>query len=300
MADKDFLAGEFEASRPHLRAVALRMLGSRAEAEDAVQEAWLRLAGTDSGAVQNLRGWLTTVVARICLDTLRARKVRREEPIGPEAEAVESAHAGERAAEIADSIGVAMLVVLETLEPAERVAFVLHDMFNLPFDDIAPVVGRSPAAARQLASRARRRVQGQPATPDADRARQREVVEAFLAAARGEDFSRLLAVLDPDVVLRADAAAVSLARARAAAGADSPPLAPEIRGAEAVANTFRGRAAAAQLALVDGVAGAVWLAAGRPRAVFEFIVEDGRVVEINLTLDPGSIATRDVQITSEP
>jgi RNA polymerase sigma factor (sigma-70 family) len=296
MADKDFLAGEFEASRAHLRAVALRMLGSTAEAEDAVQEAWLRLAGADSGTVQNLRGWLTTVVARICLDTLRARKVRREEPIGPEAEAIESAHDGEREAEIADSIGVAMLVVLETLAPAERVAFVLHDMFNLPFDDIAPVVGRSPAAARQLASRARRRVQGQPATPDADRARQREVVDAFLAAAHGQDFSRLLAVLDPDVVLRADAAAVSMARARAAAGAAAPPLAPEIRGAEAVARTFKGGAQAAQIALIDGLPGVVWAVAGKPRAVFEFTVEDGRVVEINLMVDPKSIAALDVEL----
>ena len=299
MADKDFLTREFEASRAHLRAVALRMLGSRAEAEDAVQEAWLRLAGSDSGAVQNLRGWLTTVVARICLDTLRARKVRREEPIGPEAEAVESAHAAEREAEIADSIGVAMLVVLETLAPAERVAFVLHDMFNLPFVDIAPVIGRSAVAARQLASRARRRVQGQPAaTPEADRARQREVVDAFLAAAHGQDFSRLLAVLDPDVVLRADAAAVSMARARAAAGAAAPPLAPEVRGAEAVARTFKGGAQAAQLALIDGLPGVVWAVAGKPRAVFEFTIEDGRVVEINLMVDPKSIAALDVELTS--
>jgi RNA polymerase sigma-70 factor (ECF subfamily) len=295
MVDKDFLAGEFEASRAHLRAVALRMLG-RAEAEDAVQEAWLRLAGSDTGAVQNLRGWLTTVVARICLDTLRARKVRREEPIGPEAEAVESAHDSEREAEIADSIGVAMLAVLETLAPAERVAFVLHDMFNLPFDDIAPVVGRSPAAARQLASRARRRVQGQPATPDADRARQREVVDAFLAAAHGQDFSRLLAVLDPDVVLRADAAAVAMARARAAAGAAAPPLAPEVRGAEAVARTFKGGAQAAQFALIDGLPGVVWAVAGKPRAVFEFTVEDGRVVEINLMVDPKGIAAMNVEL----
>src|SRR5947208_13902424 len=236
MDEKEILAERFEANRTHLKTVAWRMLGSGSEAEDAVQEAWLRLAGADTGSVQNLRGWLTTVVARICLDTLRGRKVRREEPIGPEAEAVESAHDGERAAEIADSIGVAMLVVLETLAPAERVAFVLHDMFNLPFEDIARVVGRSPAAARQLASRARRRVQGQPATPEADRARQREVVEAFLAAARGDDFSGLLAVLDPDVVLRADAAAVAMSLARIRAGAPALALAPEIRGAQVVGN----------------------------------------------------------------
>jgi len=206
MGDKDFLAEQFEANRGHLKAVAYRMLGARGEAEDAVQEAWLRLAGADAkgdaGSVHNLRGWLTTVVARICLDMLRARAVRREEPIGPEAESVAGGADAEREAEIADSIGLAMLVVLETLAPAERVAFVLHDMFNLPFDEIAQVVGRSPAAARQLASRARRRVQGQPATPaiESDRARQREVIDAFLAAARGDDFAALLAILDPDVV----------------------------------------------------------------------------------------------------
>ena len=298
MADKEFLAGEFEANRAHLRAVAWRMLGSKAEAEDAVQEAWLRLAGADTkgdaGAVQNLRGWLTTVVARICLDTLRGRKVRREEPIGPEAEAVESAHDGERAAEIADSIGVAMLVVLQTLAPAERVAFVLHDMFNLPFEEIAPIVGRSPAAARQLASRARRRVQGQPATPEADRARQRVVVDAFLAAARGDDFTALLAVLDPDVVLRADATAVATSIARASAGA--PQLAPEIRGAAAVANTFKGRAAEARVALIEGVAGLVWAPAGRPVAAFEFTVEDGRIVEISLTMERQSLAALRVEL----
>jgi RNA polymerase sigma-70 factor (ECF subfamily) len=296
MADKEFLGREFEASRAHLRSVAFRMLGSRAEAEDAVQEAWLRLAGADTGSVHNLRGWLTTVVARICLDTLRARKVRREEPIGPEAEAVESAPEAERQTEIADSIGLAMLVVLETLAPAERVAFVLHDMFNLPFEDIAPVVGRSPAAARQLASRGRRRVQGQPATPEADRARQREVVSAFLAAARNDDFEGLLAVLDPDVVLRADATAVATSLARARAGAAAPQLAPEMRGAAAVANTFKGRAAEARLALVEGDAGLTWAPGGRPVAVFEFAVEDGRIVEISLTMDRQSVAAMRVEL----
>ncbi len=249
MDEKQILAGRFEANRGHLRAVAYRMLGARGEAEDAVQEAWLRLAGSDTAAVQNLRGWLTTVVARICLDMLRARKVRQEEPIGAEAEALAGGEDAEREAEIADSIGLAMLVVLETLAPAERVAFVLHDMFNLPFDDIAQVVGRSPAAARQLASRARRRVQGQPATPEANRERQREVVDAFLAAARGDDFAALLAVLDPEVVLRADAAAVATSRARGGVGA--PALAPEIHGAKAVANTFKGRASEAQAALIQ-------------------------------------------------
>jgi RNA polymerase sigma-70 factor (ECF subfamily) len=299
MADKKFLAGRFEASRGHLRGVAYRMLGSRSEAEDAVQEAWLRLAGSETAAVQNLDGWLTTVVARICLDMLRARKVRHEEPIGPEAEAVAGSDDTGSDAEIADSIGLAMLVVLETLPPAERVAFVLHDMFNLPFDDIAPVVGRSPVAARQLASRGRRRVQGGAASSEAevDRTRQREVVSAFLAAARGDDFAALLAVLDPDVVLRADATAVAASIARASAGA--PRLAPEIRGAAAVANTFKGRAAEAQLALIEDEAGLAWVPGGRPVVVFEFAVEDGRIVEIDLTMNAKSVAALQVSLASQ-
>jgi RNA polymerase sigma-70 factor, ECF subfamily len=294
MREKEVLVERFEASRGHLRAVAYRMLGSRSEADDAVQEAWVRLAGSDASAVENLRGWLTTVVARICLDMLRARKTRREEPIGVDVEAIASSEDAEREALIADSIGVAMLVVLETLGPAERVAFVLHDMFNLPFDDIAPIVGRSPAAARQLASRARRRVQGAPPSPEADRTRQREVVDAFLAASRGDDFSALLALLDPAVVLRADAAAVAASLARASAGA--PALAPEIHGAEAVANTFRGRARAAQLALIDGDVGLVFAPGGRPMVVFDFVIEKGRIAQISLTADASSIAALDLKI----
>ncbi len=298
MDEKEVLAGQFEANRGHLRAVAYRMLGSGGEAEDAVQEAWLRFAGADTGAVQNLRGWLTTVVARICLDMLRARKVRREEPIGPAAEAVASGEDAGREAEIADSIGIAMLVVLETLAPAERVAFVLHDIFNLPFEDIGRVVSRSPAAARQLASRARRRVQGDPATPEADQVRQREVVEAFLAAARDADFSALLAVLDPEVVLRADAAAVATSLARIRAGAPALALAPEIHGAEAVANTFKGRASEAQFAVIEGEAGLVWAHNGRPLVVFEFAIENGRIVEIDLTMGRQSLAELDVSLLS--
>jgi RNA polymerase sigma factor (sigma-70 family) len=298
--ESDWLARRFEENRGPLRAVAYQMLGSLSEADDAVQEAWLRLSLSDTSDVENLRGWLTTVVARVCLDMLRSRRSRREEPLDDHAPHLNEIRADvtdpEYEALLADSVGLALLVVLDKLAPAERVAFVLHDMFNLPFDDIAPIVGRSPAAARQLASRARRRVQGQPATPDADRARQREVVDAFLAAAHGQDFSRLLAVLDPDVVLRADAAAVSLAQARANAGA--PPLAPEVRGAEAVARTFKGGAQAAQFALIDGLPGVVWAVAGKPRAVFEFTIEDGRVVEINLMVDPKSIAALDVELTS--
>ena len=294
MATEKDLAARFEADRGHLRAVAYRMLGSRSEAEDAVQEAWLRLAGADAGGVDNLRAWLTTTVARICLDMLRARRSRREAPLDDSVEAIPGADDTEQESLIADSIGVAMLVVLETLAPAERVAFVLHDMFDLPFEEIAPIVGRSPAAARQLASRARRRVRGAPATAEADRARRREVVGAFLAAARGDDFSALLAVLDPDVVLRADAAAIAGSRARAAAGA--PQLAPETRGAAAVAAIFSGRARAARPALVAGDPGLVFAPGGKPMVVFDFVVEQGRIVEISLIADPERIAALDLQM----
>jgi RNA polymerase sigma factor (sigma-70 family) len=294
MDEKEILAQRFEANRRHLRAVAYRMLGSNSEADDAVQEAWLRVAGAEAGGVENLRGWLTTIVARICLDALRARKTRREEPIGVDAEAIVSSDDVERESLIADSIGLAMLLVLERLAPAERVAFVLHDMFDLPFEEIAPIVGRSPAATRQLASRARRRVQGEPATAEADRARQREAVGAFLAAARGNDFSPLLAVLDPNVVLRADAAAVAASLARVSSGA--PALAPEIHGSQAVANTFKGRAQAAQLALIAGDVGLVFAPGGRPAVVFEFVVENGRIVEISLIADAESIASLDLTI----
>jgi RNA polymerase sigma-70 factor (ECF subfamily) len=294
MDEKEILARRFEANRGHLRAVAYRMLGSSSEADDAVQEAWLRVAGADAGGVENLRGWLTTIVARICLDGLRARSRRREEPIGAAAEAVASSDDAEHQSLIADSIGLAMLVLLERLAPAERVAFVLHDMFDLPFEEIAPIVGRSAVATRQLASRARRRVQGEPVTAEADRARQREVVSAFLAAARGNDFSALLAVLDPNVVLRVDAAAVAASLARVSAGA--PALAPEIHGSQAVANTFKGRAQAAQPALIAGDAGLVFAPGGRPMAVFEFVVDNGRVVEISLIADAASIASLDLTI----
>src|SRR5215475_5606098 len=204
MDEKNFWAGQFEANRAHLRKVAYRMLGSVGEVDDAVQETWLRLSRSDAAAVQNLQGWLTTVVARICLDMLRARKSRREEPMGPHVPEPAADNAYEREAEMADNVGTALLVVLETLTPAERLAFVLHDMFAVPFEEIAPLVDRTPAAARQLASRARRRVRGAPTVPDADLAKQREIVAAFLQAARGGDFETLLRLLDPDVVFRAD------------------------------------------------------------------------------------------------
>jgi RNA polymerase sigma factor (sigma-70 family) len=294
MGEKEILAERFEAARGHLHAVAYRMLGSRSEADDAVQEAWLRLAGADTGAVENLRGWLTTVVARLCLDMLRTRGTRRERPMGVETETIPSGDDAEREMLIADSVGVAMLVVLERLAPTERVAFVLHDMFNLPFEDIAPIVGRSSTATRQLASRARRRVQGAPTTREADRARQREVVGAFLAASRDGDFSALLALLDPGIVLHADAAAVEASLARAGAGA--PILAPEVHGSDAVARTFSGRARAAQPAIVDGHAGLVFAPGGRPLVVFNIVVENGRNTEISLTADARDIQEFDLEI----
>jgi RNA polymerase sigma factor (sigma-70 family) len=295
MDDHEALAERFEENRLHLRAVAYRMLGSPSEADDAVQEAWLRLNRSDTDGVENLRGWLTTVVARVCLDMLRSRKSRREEPLDARVpEPIVSRADGtdpEHEALLADSVGLALLVVLETLAPAERVAFVLHDMFDLPFDEIAPIVGRSSTAARQLASRARRRVRGA-AVPETDRSRQREIVNAFLAAARGGDFAGLLAVLDPGVVLRADEAAV-LASASRQAG-DAPKLAPVVRGAATVADTFSGRAAAAQPALVNGAAGLAWAPGGRPRAVIAFTIIEGKIAEIELVADPERLRQLDL------
>lgn len=294
MTEKNVLAERFEASRPHLRGVAYRILGSVSEADDAVQEAWLRLARTDANEVGNLGGWLTTVVARLCLDMLRARKARCEEPLAVDAaERFASTNDAESDMQLADGMGLALLVVLDTLAPTERVAFVLHDLFNLPFEDIAPIINRSPAAARQAASRARRRVHGSP-EPDADRTRQREIVSAFLAASREGDFAALLAVLDPDVVLHADASAVSASLARREQGA--PSLAPETRGAASVAKTFEGRARAAQLALVDGAAGLVFAPGGEPRVVFDFVVDHGRIIEISLIADPASIKSLQLSI----
>jgi RNA polymerase sigma-70 factor (ECF subfamily) len=287
MDEHDWLAERFEADRTHLRAVAYRMLGSVSEADDAVQEAWLRLSRSGTDGVENLGGWLTTVVARVCLDMLRSRASRREDPFGeqvPEPIASrEEAIDPEHEAVLADSVGLALMVVLDTLAPAERVAFVLHDMFGVPFDEIAPILRRTPAAARQLASRARRRVGGA-TVPDADRSRQRAVVDAFLAAARGGDFDALLAVLDPDVVVRADPAAVLT-------GASE-----EVRGAPAVADTFSGRARAARPALVEGTPGLVWMQHGRPQMVFDFTIADGKVVEIDLIADPERIGELDLTV----
>jgi len=286
METHDWLAERFEEHRTHLRAVAYRILGSISDADDAVQEAWLRLARSDSSQVENLGGWLTTVVARVSLNMLQSRKTRREDPAGsnlPEEIAGSAERAGpEHQAVLADSVGLALLVVLDTLTPAERLAFVLHDMFAMPFEEIAPIVERSPAATRQLASRARRRVQGADTAPDADLTRRREVVRAFLAASRDGDLRALVAVLDPDVVVRADQAVVRT-------GAE-----PEVRGVDAVAAIFLGRAKAARLALINGVTGMVWAAGGRPRVVFNFTLSSGKITAIDLVGDPGTLEQLDL------
>jgi RNA polymerase sigma factor (sigma-70 family) len=282
MDEHEWLADRFEEHRPHLRAVAYRMLGSLAEADDAVQDTWLRLTRAGAGEVENLGGWLTTVVARVCLNMLRSRATRREEPLGPHLPDPVISPPGtlqpEEEALLADSVGLALLVVLDSLSPAERLAFVLHDMFELPFDEIAPMVGRSPAAARQLASRARRRVRGaELPAPDPDLARQRAVVDAFFLAARGGDFDTLVSLLDPDVVLRSDF------------GARRPAAARVTRGAAAVARqALIGALPTAHLhpALVNGAAGAVVTVNGRPFAVLGFTVTEGRIVEIDAIADP--------------
>ena len=286
MNDDEWLAEQFEENRPHLRAVAYRMLGSQSEADDAVQETWIRLSRSGTEGVENLGGWLTTIVARVCLNMLRSRTTRREDPHRRAPRRCggsgDDSFDPEREALLADAVGPALLVVLDLLTPAERLAFVLHDMFVVPFDEIAPIVGRTPAATRQLASRARRRVQGADTEIDADRTRQRAVVDAFLAASRSGDFDALLALLDPDVVLRADAAATQMG-------------ATEVSGAAAVAETFAGRAKAAQPALVDDEVALVWAQGGVPRVVFALTILDGRIAEINMVADPERIA--DLEIT---
>jgi RNA polymerase sigma-70 factor (ECF subfamily) len=291
MDEHDWLARRFEENRGHLRAVAFRILGSLSDAEDAVQEAWLRLSRSDTSGVENLGGWLTTVVARVSLNMLQSRTSRREEPHGAYlsddiAGRTDVPHPEDEAL-LADSVGPALLVVLDTLDPAERLAFVLHDMFAVPFDEIAAIVGRSPAAARQLASRARRRVRGADAPTGADRRRQREIVAAFLAASRNAQFDALIALLDPDVVLRADDPAVQM-------GAEA-----QVLGASAVAATFSGRARAAQPVLVDGDAGAVWTVDGQPRIVFEFTITDAKIVAIEMISDPATLRSLDLQILTD-
>ena len=288
MDEHDWLTTTFEANRAHLRSVAYRMLGSPTEADDAVQETWLRLSRADTTEVENLGGWLTTVVARICLDMLRSRNSRREDPFDVQLDELraepDDVADPEHEAMLADSLGPALLVVLETLAPAERLAFVLHDMFAVPFEEIATIVGRSPTAARQLASRARRRVQGADTAGQRDVRRQRQVVDAFLAASRDGDFDALLALLDPDVVLRADAVAVQ-------SGADE-----ELHGAVSVAGTFSGRAKFAQPALVDGAVAAVWAPGGTLRVLFSMTITGGRISAIDLVADPEHLGRLDVTI----
>jgi RNA polymerase sigma-70 factor, ECF subfamily len=291
----DWLAERFETHRGHLRAVAYRMLGSPIEADDAVQEAWLRLSRADTSDVTNLGGWLTTVVARVCLDMLRSRTSRHEEPFG--ARAGEPGEVAAPAAEgtdpeqevlLADSVGLALLVVLEALAPAERVAFVLHDMFAVPYEEIGAMLERSPSATKQLASRARRRVQDTATVPDTDLYRQREAVGAFFAASRNGDFDALVALLDPDVVVRPDRAAAALAGSQG-----------EVRGAPDVAATFaRRRAKGARMALINGIPGAVWAPGGRPRVIFTFTFVDGKITAIDTLADPDVFDRLDVAILS--
>ncbi len=298
MQEHDWLAERFEEQRTHLRAVAYRMLGSLSEAEDAVQETWLRMSRAEVGGVENLGGWMTTIVGRVCLDLLRSRTSRREDLVGMDfPDTVANRADGidpEQEVLLTDALGPALLVVLDTLAPAERLAFVLHDLFAVPFDEIAHILGRNPAAARQLASRARRRVQGADAAGNADLTRQREIVDAFLAAARGGDFAALLNLLDPDIVLRADRTAVDAAAARRAQGA--PLVLSEIRGPSAVAKVFSGGAKAAQPALINGAAGAAWAPGGQPRAVFEFTIINGKIVAIDMFADPEYLSLLDVTI----
>ena len=292
MGEREWLAERFERERPHLRAVAYRMLGSVSEADDAVQDAWLRLRRTDAGAIDNLGGWLTTVVARISLNMLRARRSRREQPLDIQfpdpivdgADGVDPEHE----ALLADSVGLALLVVLETLSPPERLAFVLHDIFSLPFDEIAPIVDRSPDATRQLASRARRRLKGEITVPDPDLATQRRVVDAFLAASRERDFEALLEVLDPDVVVRSDLGAEGGVH--------------EVRGADAVAaNAWR----YAQMgldtrpALVNGTPGFVAFRDGEPFSIGGVTVRRGKVVALDILADPERLRDVDLTILSD-
>src|SRR5918994_2859173 len=289
MDEREWLTEQFESNRTHLRAVAYRMLGSISEADDAVQESWLRLSRSDTSDVENLRAWLTTVVARVSLDMLRSRKSRHEEPLGPRVPepivSREDEADPEHEALLADSVGLALLVVLETLSPAERLAFVLHDMFGVPFHEIARIVDRSPEAARQLASRARRRVRVEETVPDPDPEAQREVVEAFLLAARGGDFDRLVAVLDPDAVLRADLGPA----------AESG----EVRGAEAIARqavTFSRLGLPVELALINGAVGGVTRRDGEPFSITGFTVRAGRIVAMDILADPERLRRLDLTL----
>ena len=284
MDEHDRLALRFEEHRAHLRAVAFRMLGSGPEADDAVQDSWLRFSRADTNGVDNIGGWLTTVLARVCLDMLRSRAARREDAAGEHLADRPADDDPERQALLADAVGPALLVVLDTLAPAERLSFVLHDMFAVPFDEIGSVLGRSPAAAKQLAHRARNRVDGSKPASDTDLVRQRVVVDAFLAASRGGHFHALLVLLDPDIVLRADAAGI---------GMGSPA---EVRGAANVAGVFSGRAMGAEVAVLDGVIGLAWSPGGRPKVVWEFTIADDKVVRIDMVAATDSLGELDLEL----
>jgi RNA polymerase sigma factor (sigma-70 family) len=287
MHDDDWLTAQFEESRPRLHALAYRMLGSHAEADDAVQETWLRLRRNDPEAIENAGGLLTTVVGRVCLDRLRARRARPEDPVDDLSTGAAGVH-GAPAADpldetlLAESVGTALMIVLDRLGPAERVAFVLHDVFGVPFDDVAEILGRTPDSSRQLASRARRRLQGSSPDSRLDLVRQRDVVDAFLRAARGGDFDALMQLLDPEVVLLPDAAAIAMGSLR------------ETHGAEAVATALSGGATNATLAIVDGVAAFVWAPGGQVRGVVQFTLRDDRIVSIDVTGDDARIRELDI------
>ena len=285
MEEQNWLAQQFEQNRARLKKVAFRMLGSASEADDAVQETWLRLSRSDAGVIDNLMGWLTTVVARICLDMLRSRKARAEEPLDT-VSPVQIADAGaadpEREAILADSIGPALLVVLDMLTPPERVALVLRDMFGMPFEEIAPILGRSPAASRQLASRARRRVRGSDKASDGSERTEQRIIDAFLSAAREGNLEALLSVLDPDCVLRADELASAM-------GAPQ-----QVKGRSSVADFFNGRAAEARRATIHGVAAAAWAPGGKVRVAFSFTFRDERIVDIELIADRKRLQQLDV------
>jgi RNA polymerase sigma factor (sigma-70 family) len=290
MHDTDWLAQRFEEHRTRLTTVARRMLGSASEADDAVQEAWLRLSRSDADQIENLGSWLTTVLSRVCLNILQARRSRPEVPLGPDVPEPAAGHTTgadpEHEALLAESIGLALLIVLDTLPPAERVAFVLHDMFGVPFEEIAPIVGRNAPAARQLASRARRRVRREDASGEANRLRQAKLVDAFLAAARNAEFDRLLALLDPDVILTADQTSAQLGAAQ------------EIHGAAAVAE-FSRRARGATPVLLNGAAAAVWIVGGQPRVVYSFTVSGERITAIDLIADPARLRQLDLVILND-
>lgn len=297
MDKKDWLAKNFEETRGHLKAVAYRMLGSTGEAEDAVQETWIRLNRSESEKIENLGGWLTTVVARVCLDMLRSRKSRGEAPLTEQTKiSSENPHQLETDFIMADSVGPALLMVLDLLTPAERIAFVLHDLFDMCFEEIAPIIDRSEEATRQLASRARRRVRGGPSSQD-NMERRHEMVSAFIVASREGNFEALIRLLHPEATLRADATAIKVAEANKAKGA--PQFQREIKGAKDIANTLKGKAAAAQMALIDGRAGMTWAPGGKPVVAFCFTVEDDQVTDIEIVMDPHRLKDLEIKIISE-